>query len=365
MMNARMGVSRGQLMLWCWLAGIAAALPNPVAFAADSVRSSTSRASAASLDAIYRRAKLAYDADRFEDCKRIIREATEITPVMLVLLAQAECELHQFKACAMHAAESLKSPEHRPDKRVAIEEILADAAREVGVLVLTVNIGGAEVFIDGQLVGTSPIDTPIYVEPGAHRLNVKRVGQATVAHQIAVQKGGTLQLDVVLHDSTVPARDDDLSGLASARALPVRVERVAFELDASPRTPQGPSVAALLTGGAIALGGLTAGLYFNARSSSDFERADRLKRDLEPGTCARDDVAMRTSCSDLKGALDSGDRARNYSTLGFVVGSAAVLGTAVYWLWPRSGETRPGVEHSRLSGVILPGGGWVTLQNEF
>jgi hypothetical protein len=332
--------------------------------AADSTSAPGYPATAA-LDEIYRKAKRAYDSDNFEECKRILRESRETNPVMLVLLAQAECELRQFRACATHAAESLKSPEHRPDKRAAIEEILAEAAHELGAVQLSVNVRGAQVFVDGELVAVSPIDAPIYVEPGAHRLSVSRHGQVATTHQIALQKGGVLQLDIVLHEPT-PALP---VGASLAPTLPpkspVSVDQVSFELAPSPRSRRGPNIAIVTTGAAVALGGVALGVYLNATAGSQFDEANRRKRSLEPGTCAPTTESTRAACEDLRQSLEAGDRARNLSTLSFVIGGAVAAGTAAYWFWPRHDAPSLGMRRPRFFAAPVPGGAWITLTNEF
>src|SRR5512145_2745217 len=147
---------------------------------------------------IYKQAKAAYDADKLQDCKRILQSAGSLSPIMTLLLAQAECELHEYLACATHAGESLKWTEHSPATRKGIDAMLTEAVREVGIANLAVNVDGAEASVDGQMIGATPFNGPIYLEPGTRKLSVAKSGYTTITREVEARKGVSVHLKVDL-----------------------------------------------------------------------------------------------------------------------------------------------------------------------
>ncbi len=341
------------------------AIPSMAEVATDGVTETTP-----SLERTYRRAKSAYDANQFDACKQILRSAGNLTPVMLVLMAQAECELGEFRACATHASVALRSSEHKPEKRKAIEEMRAEAAREVGWVWLSVNVPDADVFIDGRRLGETPIEIPIYLDPGTHNVSVEKSGYVTMTREIEAQRG--VEIPLALEMSERPRTG---AGSVAHPTLPTTGSLVLTTPARSPVT-QGPAreppslpgsrpnTAVLVAGGLVTVGGLVVGIYLNARANSEFDHASGLKVGLPAGACASNDPATRADCSSLKDRLANGDRARNYSTVGLVLGGAALVGTAAYWLWPRN-HAQAAIGGLRWTGSLGPRLGWLGVENVF
>jgi hypothetical protein len=314
----------------------------------------------------YRKAKALYDANKFQDCKQLLKSAGTLTPKMETLLAQTECELHEFRACAMHAAESLKWPGHKPDARKGLEEMLAEAVRELEVLTLTVNTNDAEVSVDGEPLGSTPVLDPIYLEPGTRKLTITKPGYATISRDLESHKGATVSLAIELQQgpevkpvaaapSHTAPNADEKAGRAKPTPAPVR--------DA-PRESNEPDTRLLMVGGVAAVGGLVAGLYFNLHSNSKYDEARDVQNRLAPGACAPGSAASSANCASLHESLKDGDRARNYSAAAFVIGGAALVGTVVYWAWPRSGRTaaRSGLQ---MTASAFPGNTWIGVSSAF
>ena len=66
------------------------------------------------------------------------------------------------------------------------------------------NPTGAEVFIDGLLLGITPVRIP--VEPGDHRVELRIDGHQTQVHDLSVERGSTEILSVQLNPLQVPTR---------------------------------------------------------------------------------------------------------------------------------------------------------------
>lgn len=69
-------------------------------------------------------------------------------------------------------------------------------ARGPGHLVINSTIDGAEVLIDEESVGFTPLDGPLRLEPGAHTVRVRRAGYTEYDGVIDVRPGQTQTLEV-------------------------------------------------------------------------------------------------------------------------------------------------------------------------
>jgi hypothetical protein len=65
---------------------------------------------------------------------------------------------------------------------------VAEAAPETGTLPIETDVPGAQVFIDRQFVGASPVTAP-NIKPGTHQLNVSVEGYDGIAQTIDVEPG--------------------------------------------------------------------------------------------------------------------------------------------------------------------------------
>ena len=76
----------------------------------------------------------------------------------------------------------------RPDAAPAPAEAAVEAVPDAGTLRIDSDVPGAQVFIDRQFVGSTPV-TAANVKPGTHQLNVSAEGFEGVARSIEVEPG--------------------------------------------------------------------------------------------------------------------------------------------------------------------------------
>jgi hypothetical protein len=74
--------------------------------------------------------------------------------------------------------------------RKAAEAVLAQAKPKIGELHFKVKPDGAEIIVDGQSVGTAPIDGPLYVDPGTVEVTARAEGYSGVRASRVVISGG-------------------------------------------------------------------------------------------------------------------------------------------------------------------------------
>ncbi|AUX32639.1 MULTISPECIES: PEGA domain-containing protein [Sorangium] len=115
----------------------------------------------------------AYDAGRFEDARTAFLQvyALKRHPAVLLNLGQSELRSNHLEDAGKHLQQFLR--EHTtatPDQRAAAEKALADVKRRTGFIVVSTDANGADVSVDGVLVGKAPLLDPVFVTPGKHTL---------------------------------------------------------------------------------------------------------------------------------------------------------------------------------------------------
>lgn len=312
---------------------------------------------------LFRQATEAFEEQRLDDAKSLLLQAGAIkmTPQIIANLAQVELQLGEFRAAATHATAALAAL----GSNAGTEEDLATAAKQVGKLVLRVHLAGAKVVVDEEEVGVTPLTSPIFVEPGTHRVSVSKPGFVAATREFAAEKGSEQSYEIELLPDTAAAP------AAPVLERPVAQAKTGTEIDTvvasdaagtAPRARREPLV--LVSGGVLTVAGLVTGIYFNAKAKSESDKGDALLEELGRDSCNRPRSSRVAPCSQLMDHRESQDKARNWSTAGFVLGGAALIGTATYWLW--SGRTsHRSAKHLRVDGNATPQGTWISLAGEF
>ncbi len=148
--------------------------------------------------AIYKEAKYAEALAEFE-------RAYEIAPHPLVLYNIATChrELSHYGEAVRYYQRFLSEgkdkvpPARLQEAQAELEAVLARIAR----VTITVQGGeGATVILDGQELGTMPIEGPLIVPPGEHRLVVRAEGKQPAERNVRVASGDEVEITLQLHD---------------------------------------------------------------------------------------------------------------------------------------------------------------------
>ncbi|MGC4067248.1 MAG: PEGA domain-containing protein [Polyangiaceae bacterium] len=313
----------------------------------------------------FQEARAAYGGGQFVKARSLYLKALAIksTPRILANLAQVEVRLEAYKSAANHAAASLE--ELGSDKGVEAE--LAKAKKHVAAIVITSNVEGASVTVDGESFGTTPLRMPVYVESGERKVVLSKAGYATAERNLSLEKGTERRVEMPLTPDTAPATTPVAAGQAST-AEPTKAGATkatpAAPFEEPKREPAKANPAVLIAGGVVAVGGLVAGLVFNAKANSKYDDAEAKSKESGVSGCYGA-AAHSPECKAQMGELEDGDCARNWSTASFVVGGAALVGTAVYWFWPRSGSKPSPDGGLELKAAVLPGNTWVGIASQF
>jgi hypothetical protein len=115
----------------------------------------------------------AYDAGRFEDARNAFLQTYTLKrhPAVLLNLGQSELRSNHPEDAGNHLQRFLR--EHSaatPDQRAAAEKAIAEAKRRTAFIVVVADASGADISVDGVLVGKAPLPDPVFVKPGKHTL---------------------------------------------------------------------------------------------------------------------------------------------------------------------------------------------------
>lgn len=286
---------------------------------------------------------------RYEEARLALLELWSKSPSydVATALAEAELRLKRYADAMRHLTYAIANPSKtEPEKNLEwVETWFARAKKHVTSYVITTNVDGGLVSVDGIPVAETPLMTPIYVEPGRHVIAVSKAGYKLAHTTVTASAGVTeelplsLELDNAASGQTGVTERQGSAVLASDRA----------EGDAR-ATPRRPNPWILVAGGATTAAGLIAGLAFNARSNNAQDHAEELRTVTGSSGCYQPASAFRKTCAELLDAGERRDSARNVSSAAFAVGGIAAVGTVLYWLWPRKLDVQHGV-NVQVSGA--------------
>jgi hypothetical protein len=249
--------------------------------------------------------------------------------------------------CLRHYAAS-----SRPEA-VAAEQ-RARAAFEVvrtKVAALTVNVTpvGADVYVDSARVGRAPLDAPVFLEAGPHRIEARQEGFETASVEVNAKRGEATEVTLVLETPGAPAAENPPSSEQNSRN------------DEPPASKN--YVPAIVTAslGGVALAGGVVSLVL--RSGKQSEASDKL--DTLDGTNPCGPHSPRENVSTCGEIEELSDQAATFGTLSIVsFGVAAGAGVATYFLWPKSHSTS-GVQSVRPNVAISHDGLYASLNGSF
>jgi hypothetical protein len=239
------------------------------------------------------------------------------SPRALAQLALAEQALGRWLDAHEHMTRAL-SEEHPwiRDHAAELRAALDDISSELGSLEVACNVDGAQVYVDGRRLGTTPSASAFRIVAGESVIQVVAPGYFNLTRQVQVEAGGLSRVEVRLtprasEEARDPARE---SGAASASGPGV----------AEPARGEGPWREALMYGslGFAGLGVATGVTGYVMREVNVKLYNDDGRCDIEP---------LRTRSEECPDAADAWRVGENLAIGGFVV--AGVFGALGLYLW--------------------------------
>jgi PEGA domain len=150
----------------------------------------------------YEGGKVLYGDKDYANAIVKFQRAYEISTDPRLLWNIAVCEKNLRRYSKMLATIKRYQKEAGPrltdDEKARAAEIVTTVAQFVSALTVTVNEEGADVFIDDEKVGTTPLAAPVTVDVGTRNVRVVKAGFKTETVPKPIPGGGALALDVRL-----------------------------------------------------------------------------------------------------------------------------------------------------------------------
>jgi PEGA domain len=185
--------------------------------AAEEPRSAT----ADEASAHFRRGAEFYNENNLDAALAEFTKAYEVLPNFRVLynLGQVHAERHDYVAAirAFQAYLDEGGTEVPDDRRSQVQAELSSLREKTAPLAVNCNVAGAELRVDGVLVGPLPLKEPVAVNAGLRRVTITKAGYTTEERKVLVAGRQTAHVDVILAPT-----DGQSAPTASKGAAPVR-----------------------------------------------------------------------------------------------------------------------------------------------
>ena len=150
-----------------------------------------------------------YKEGKFTEALAEFERAYEIAPHPLVLNNIAAChrELSQYGEAVKYYKRFLDEGKGKvPPARLAeAKKDLDDILARVASITVAANVDGAKVSLDGNELGTAPLDGPLMVPPGEHKLGARAPGKKDAERAVRVASGDKVEVKLELADAPVEA----------------------------------------------------------------------------------------------------------------------------------------------------------------
>lgn len=330
-----------------------------------------------------------YDQGKYEEARAAFLQAYALKkhPAVLLNLAQSELRSNHPVESARHFSQFLRENPNADDaERKAAQDGLAAARARTARLDIRVNVAGADVFVDDELVGRSPLPEPVDALAGDRKIEVKMPGYSTAQISANGRIGKVETVNVSLSGDN-----------GAAAPVPAATGQPAETEPAEPSSDHGVSLStegrkpffewvkddkvAWATGGATVVG-LGLGLAFTLAANKASNNADniagqiRVRADVDPGldnylgynrhanpcaspvpiTPAPTGANYAPACQQLQDNLDARDTDRTLSYVGWGLAGAGVVATGVLY-FVRTNPSDKSAEHAAtvVAPVVGPG----------
>jgi hypothetical protein len=312
------------------------------AFAADPPKAAPATAPTARdpIDDVFRQGLAAYDAGRLDEAERLFQQAWAVKKTHDIASNLGVVELLRGKPrdAAEHITWALQHwpPTESAKMRKGLEGELQKARLQVGALRVRVNVDGADVLVNGRVVGKSPIADELFVDPGAVKVEARLDGYTPAGQSVQLGKGDTREVALELTpDAVPPQRRSVVPGAVLG----------------------GVAGAALVTGIGLFAGG-------RAKGASGASERDAIL--AAHHSCVMGASNYDGRCPDVESTATAANTFQK-AGVGLMVGAGAVaVGTVLYFVLPTPGSGAGAKSGGlRVSPTLSLNGGGVVLSGAF
>jgi hypothetical protein len=290
--------------------------------------------------------KAAFEAGNFEAARLAFKQAYSVLPhpAFLQNIGEAELRTGRMVEAARHLSQYLRTASSSATQREAAKKSLQKAAERLASVVVETNVDDAEVRVDDEVVGRSPLGSAVwYVDPGEHAVVIRKDGYAEGTGRVYVLSGETKPVTVALSAvSPVVGAGAVSAGRTDAGAEPGQAAGAASAVSAS--TGPGffqPRTVVLIGGAALTLVGVGIGTAYAFKTGGDIDAYDTAfaQKNAVAGTATNACAApaggsASAACRNLRDSADQIDRDRMVRNVSFI--AAGVVGAATvvtFLLW--------------------------------
>jgi tetratricopeptide (TPR) repeat protein len=304
--------------------------------------------------------KAYFDAGNFEAARVAFKQAYTVFPHATFLQNLGEAELRSGRnvEAARHFTAFLRaSSSSSPAQRELAKKSLARASERLGSIVVSTNIDDAEIRVDDELVGRSPLGNyPWYVDAGRHVVTARKDGYLDGVERIDVTAGPPRAVlvrvqRVVSGTSEIPQEAKPAPAVVAATTPAAAEGNSATQAPPPASESQHSGIPArtvvLLSGAALTIGSAAVGTVYAFRANAAATRIDNhveqmmqldKRKPPEPASyCKLDDAdpALCAAYQDDNAKLHADQRVRDIAFVSAGVFGVATLATALLW------RTRP------------------------
>jgi hypothetical protein len=273
-------------------------------------------------------------------------------------LGLSELKLGKHRDAAEHLTWYLReAPKTKEKERQRAQVLLAEARSKVATITMEVTPDGAEVLVDGTVIGRSPFTLPVFLEPGKHGIEARLDGyvavNAAVVAEAAKEAGVSLRLEKpapIAPSSASPAPGDS----GRARLPPPPSPPVATGAS-------GPRREVLIAGGVTAGAALIAGVVFTVLANQRTSAARGNAHELITATGSEACAQASDACREVGGLIHDRVVFTNVAGLSFIGAGALGVATGIYAFaakrTPKAGLHATTVVTGQGAAVIV-GGAW-------
>lgn len=168
-------------------------------------------------------------------------------PQIYFAIGNAEEKLGRYIDAHRHYKRLLEEASSASEElRAAVDERIQVALENLSVIYVKIQPEGARVFVDEEEIGVSPLVEPLILEPGPHRISVRKDGYTPNALEIETKRGDKLEESIELVE--IPEVEELEAAPPPRQAL-------------GPPPGRGILLASLITTGLLAAGTTTTGIF--------------------------------------------------------------------------------------------------------
>jgi len=294
-----------------------------------------------------------YAKGNLEGARQAFLEAFELAPHHTIAsnLAEVEIKLGRYREASEHLNYVLRSlPPSASDERASSEKDLAECRQRLSVVRVAVSVQGAAVMLDGKELGTAPLETELWLEPGEYVVEARHTGYLPASERVVTRAGESREISLAL--GVLPAETPAASGTEHRR------DEVGSDSGMETKT------LVLIGGSVLTVAAASVGTVFLLKSGAAADDVDKALAEIaneepelaEEGMACRLEPSVRpAACATLSSSQQDEKTFKNVAIGSFIAAGALGVGTlATYFLWPETTKAEGRSESTRRRVAVMP-----------